>query len=184
MQVYPVCDLYLPKRLEVDLDVVVGELGDLFSELRHIVAEFLRFDEVTRVQVPIFVEVEHLEHELGHDHRWLFKQRLVELLNESLHVDASVWLPIRQDVVEAGFKERRLVAKVLLEVLLQRLFGHVALGLHLLVNVLLVEFKEAPQGVKDRRGEDNSQLLQLLLFLRESLLFKALSHLLLVQFGA
>ena len=80
--------------LKIDLDVVFAQFGDLFAEVGIFIEKLLPLNEITRMQHAIVVEVKHTEHEISFLYRWSFEERDVELLNQVIHVDSSIFLTL------------------------------------------------------------------------------------------
>ena len=104
MNIYSVVLSHFSTTFQVSLNVVVGEFLHLLAEVRLLLYEALGLDQIRRMQVAIFVKVEHPKHELRfHDRSWL-KEWYVEVIDELVEVDSFVFLSIRKKMVKALVK--------------------------------------------------------------------------------
>ena len=70
------------------------------------------------MQIPIFVEIKHLEHDVGLYYWRRLKERQVKVFNQIVHEDARILLTLGENVVEALVQEGCLVPEILPQVLL------------------------------------------------------------------
>ena len=68
------------------MQVVLGQLLELFTEIGQFINDLLSLNQVTRVQIIIIIEVQHLEHETRFDNGRFLKERDVKLLDELVKV--------------------------------------------------------------------------------------------------
>ena len=144
----------------------------------------LGLDQIRGMKVAIAIKVKHFEHELGFDHRYRFKKRDVEVLDEIIHVDALILLTLTQYVVETLVKQRGLMTKVPVQFLDDRLLRQVTPALISLILVLLEEVEESPHEIINVRCHRDPHLLQHFLPIGLEFSFKFLFDLFLINFDA